>query len=77
MESTTKADIDKIVKFDNTKDYRWGDQVIKAGKIKERRLEIVLPNTQLSKDQINGLNNAIDYGNKNGVKVIIVIGDDN
>ncbi len=76
LESTTKADIDNIIKFDNTKDFTWNKKSIYAGDIKERRLELVLPNEQLSKDQINGLNNAIKYGETNGVKVIVIIGDD-
>ena len=42
--------------------------------IRNGELEIVVNNTSLSNQQINALNNVIDYGKRNGVNVNIIVG---
>ena len=74
LESTIKRDIDRVYNFDNTKPFSYNNKEIKAGEINERVLKVVVPDVQLSEEQIEAINNAVEYGKSKNVEVIIVIG---
>ena len=73
LESIIKGDVNKLKDF-NGLDQPWNGVDIGSEDIAGRQLQIVVPNTTLSQAQIDGINNAIDYGTINGIDVIIIVG---
>ncbi|MEG0416676.1 MAG: hypothetical protein RR565_11140 [Erysipelothrix sp.] len=71
LENTIKKDIDKLAGY---KGANWGGTNIKPNQITGKQLQIVIPNQAITQSQINSINSAIEYGNTNGIKIIITIG---
>ena len=71
LECTIKKDIDAIASFEP---FDYGGTRIGKLQVAERRLQIVVPNVELSSDQIQAINMAIDYGRNSGVKIQITVG---
>ena len=71
LKSRIKKDIDKLVDF---KGARHGKTKILAEEIKGKQLQMVVPDKSLSLEQIEAINEAIAYGKKKGIKVIITVG---
>ena len=71
LEYTIKSDINKLIKFKKgltkhvkvyPKDYSY------------KCLEMYVPNVTLNESQIKGINNAIEYANKNNILLKIIVG---
>ena len=73
LEGTIKKDIDKLKDFELVD---WGKSALAGQDITKRELNMVIPNRELLKSQIDVINNAIDYGKQNGVDIRITIGKD-
>ena len=71
LKSVIKKDINDLKDFELQ---NWGDTRLGTKNISHRVLDIVVPNTELSKSQIDAINEAIEYGQTNGVKINIIVG---
>lgn len=71
LERTIKMDVDKLKDFEMVD---WGGSQLSGVEITGRQLQIVVNNKTLSEPQIQAINNAIKYAEKNGVKIIITVG---
>ena len=71
MEYTIKSDINKLIKF---KTKKWNGHEVLTKDYSYKCLEVVVPNVTLSESQINCINNAIEYAEKNNIIVKIIVG---
>ena len=71
MEYTIKSDINKLIKFKETV---WDGVRINPKKYSYKCLEMYVPNVTLNESQIKGINNAIEYANKNNIILKIIVG---
>jgi len=71
LEYTIKSDINKLIKF---KTKKWNGHEVLTKDYSYKCLEVVVPNVTLSESQINCINNAIEYAEKNNIIVKIIVG---
>ena len=71
LEYTIKSDINKLIKF---KTKKWNGHEVVTKDYSYKCLEVVVPNVTLSESQINCINNAIEYAEKNNIIVKIIVG---
>ena len=71
LEYTIKSDINKLIKFKETV---WDGVRINPKKYSYKCLEMYVPNVTLNESQIKGINNAIEYANKNNIILKIIVG---
>ena len=71
LEYTIKSDIKKLIDF---KEVIRSDFSITPEKYSYKCLEMYVPNVTLNEIQINCINNAIEYANKNNIILKIIVG---
>ena len=71
LEYTIKNDINKLINFEKG---RMNGNRVNPEDYSFKCLEVVVPNVTLNESQINCINNAIEYANKNNIILKIIVG---
>ena len=71
LEYTIKSDIKKLINF---KEGYTSQSKVEPKDYSYKCLEVVVPNVTLNESQINCINNAIEYANKNNIILKIIVG---